>query len=141
MEDCKNKKLGAGILTVSIIQLVFSILAVLFFAFLLIALNSDTIVPNEVKEIYLQNGITITTLSISLIFIILSIVAIIFILCKKAIGIYIYFITIVVNYIYSLIMSGFSFLGLIGLILPLLMAIFIYRRRYVFNIGVKCAND
>ena len=56
---------------------------------------------------------------------------------KKKIGVYTFFTVIIINVIYSLIMNGFNIAilisTLISLILPGLLAYFIYKKKEVFG--------
>ena len=72
---------------------------------------------------------------ISLILSILIALSVILILMKKSIGIYGYFIAEIISIIASIIFAGFSILNIVlSLIFPILMAIFISKRKVVFGL-------
>ncbi|MGL5244130.1 MAG: hypothetical protein ACRC7R_02965 [Sarcina sp.] len=136
MEDYNKKNLGAGILTVTIIQLVIYALCLAMNIYALLNVTNEFDSPDPgaaaLKIIFCASiAISIGT-----------IIGLVFILFKKSIGIYLYFLVVLLNFIFTIMIGGFVIKTLaLMLILPILTAIFIYRRRYVFNIGTKCAND
>ncbi|EOT2958266.1 hypothetical protein QTJ04_02380 [Clostridium perfringens] len=131
MENEKQNKLGAGIITISAIELVFSVLLILGLILFLI--------PSflELAGLSLdQMGISHITIFIRLVATLLNILGIILILRKKAIGLYIYLLITAANIIYSIIMNGFMISSLIGsLILPVLMTFFVYRKKELFGLS------
>ena len=134
MENEKQNKLGAGIIriiTISAIELVFSVLLILGLILFLI--------PSflELAGLSLdQMGISHITIFIRLVATLLNILGIILILRKKAIGLYIYLLLTAANIIYSIIMNGFMISTLIGtLILPILMTFFVYRKKELFGLS------
>ncbi|HFE9684931.1 hypothetical protein QTG95_03635 [Clostridium perfringens] len=131
MENEKQNKLGAGIITISAIELVFSALLILGLILFLI--------PSflELAGLSLdQMGISRITIFIRLVATVLNILGIILILRKKAIGLYIYLLITAANIIYSIIMNGFIISSLIGsLILPVLMTFFVYRKKELFGLS------
>lgn len=135
MENNKQNKLGAGIITISIIQLVFSGFGLIGSIIMLMpsfqeAMSTYAGMSPE------QMGISKTAIIIGLISVILIILSVILILIKKAIGVYLYFLITVANIIYSIVMNGVMISSLIGaLILPILMAIFVYKKRAIFGIA------
>lgn len=131
----ENKKLGGGILSVSIIYLVFLCIGLL--GSIITFTNLDS-----VNSIATQAGIaqiTPTDLIIGITLNLVSLAGIILILMKKKLGIYTFFTVVVINIIYQLVMSGFSgevlLSILISLILPSLLAFFIYKKRELFGLG------
>lgn len=139
MENTEKQKLGAGIITVSIISLLSYVISIFSSINYLVNPASIPKIP-EVEGLSIPT-ITTTTLTIGLIMSILSTLAIILILSKKALGIYLYYLMFIINLLYSLIMNGFKVYIMIGilisLIFPILMGIFIYKRRYIFGLGTK----
>ena len=136
----ENKKLGGGILTISIIYLVF-----LGFGLIGSIISLSTL--DEINSIMAQMGvtqITSTELIISLILSLILLVGIILILLKKQIGVYTFFTVEIINIIYSLIMNGLSLSvlisALISLILPGLLAYFIYKKKELFGFENKENN-
>ena len=129
----ENKKLGGGILTISILYLVFLSLGLMGNI-----ISFSTL--DQINAVSAQMGmpqLTSTELIISIILNLVLVIAIILILLKKKIGVYAFFTVIIINVIYSLIMNGLSVFvlisTLIGLILPGLLAYFIYKKKEVFG--------
>lgn len=129
----ENKKLGGGIITISVIYLV-----TLGFG-LLTSIGSFAML-DEINSTAAQFGLPETTtvdLIISIVLNSLLLAGVILILCKKKFGVYTFFTVIIVNIIHSLIMKGFNVATLIGtlvgLILPGLLAFFVYKKKYIFG--------
>lgn len=135
MEENKKQKVGAGILTISIIQIIVSVLGIASFIMYLSPSYIEFITQSGVftEEQILTLVPPKSILIISIIMLILIIVSLILILRKKAIGIYIYYIVEIISIIEGIVINGFSLAGLIGgLILPVLMGIFIYRKKELY---------
>lgn len=135
MEDYKRQTLGAGILTVSIIQLV-------VYGFSLIGTIPTLLMKDQLSTLVGEETVALLSgpqLIISIVLTILLTIAIILILLKKSLGVYAYFTCIIVNFIYGIIMSGFNPLSIAGLIFPALMAFFIYKKKHLY-FGDKDAN-
>ena len=133
----ENKKLGGGILTISILYLVF-----LGFGLINNIISFSTL--DQINALSSQMGmpqLTSAELIISIILSLILLIGVILILLKKKIGVYTFFTVIVINVIYSLIMNGLSILvlisTLISLILPGLLAYFIYKKKEVFGFESK----
>ncbi|WP_195468998.1 hypothetical protein [Clostridium sp. D43t1_170807_H7] len=133
----ENKKLGGGILTISILYLVF-----LGFGLIDNIISFSTL--DQINALSSQMGmpqLTSAELIISIILSLILLIGVILILLKKKIGVYTFFTVIVINVIYSLIMNGLSILvlisTLISLILPGLLAYFIYKKKEVFGFESK----
>lgn len=133
----ENKKLGGGILTISILYLVF-----LGFGLICNIISFSTL--DQINALSSQMGmpqLTSAELIISIILSLILLIGVILILLKKKIGVYTFFTVIVINVIYSLIMNGLSILvlisTLISLILPGLLAYFIYKKKEVFGFESK----
>ena len=129
----ENKKLGGGILAISILYLVFLSLGLMGNI-----ISFSTL--DQINAVSAQMGmpqLTSTELIISIILNLVLVIAIILILLKKKIGVYTFFTVIIINVIYSLIMNGFNIAilisTLISLILPGLLAYFIYKKKEVFG--------
>ena len=88
--------------------------------------------------------LTSTELIVSIILTVILLVGIILILLKKQIGVYTFFTVEIINIIYSLIMNGLSISilvsTLVGLILPGLLAYFIYKKKELFGFESKENN-
>ncbi|MBS4957318.1 MAG: hypothetical protein KHZ99_09760 [Clostridium sp.] len=136
----ENKKLGGGILTISIIYLVLLGLGLIGSIISLVTLD-------EINSLMSQMGgveLTSTELIVSIILTLILLVGIILILLKKQIGVYTFFTVEIINIIYSLIMNGLSISilisTLVGLILPGLLAYFIYKKKELFGFESKEDN-
>ena len=136
----ENKKLGGGILTISIIYLVF-----LGFGLIGSIISLSTL--DQINSVMAQMGgiqLTPTELIISIILSFILLFGIILILLKKQIGVYTFFTVEIINIIYSLIMDGLSLSvlisTLISLILPVLLAYFIYKKKELFGFESKENN-
>ena len=132
----KNKKLGAGILILSIIQLCYNCLSLIRYIYNLIGMN------NPLKTIGLVEPTYVIIIRIVLIGIVS--LGIILILMKKKFGIYIYLTaevtTSVLIQIYSILeVENYEIhpFVLIYLIVPLLMGIFIWMKKEAFAIKSK----
>lgn len=135
MENNQERKLGAGIITMSVIHLAIYILAMVGLA---MSFFMRDIIKERIQSAGLDPSvINPTQIAISLILSIIVIIAVILILCKKAIGVYTYFIWAALIIINSIITAGFSISILSSLILPGLMGFFIYKRRYIFGFETK----
>ena len=135
MENQKQNKLGAGIITISVIQIIFSVFALFGSIMLLIPSFQEKLATITGAPID-QLGINNTSIIIGLVSIILDLLGIILILRKKAIGLYIQLLVTAANIIYSIIMNGFMISSLIGsLILPVLMTFFVYRKKELFGLS------
>lgn len=140
MEDYKRYTLGAGILTVSILQL-------FGYGFLLLGLAINLFMKDQIADfLSTQPGgdqalasLTTSQIAVPLVIYLLIFLAIIIILLKKSLGVYIYFTCIVVNFIYTIIMGGFRPLSIVSLILPALLAFFIYKKKHLY-FGDKDGN-
>jgi hypothetical protein len=131
MEEEQEQKVGAGIWTIAIIEFIFEAIAIFGAIF---AITNKAKVDSVAK----QANLPITPSSsyiIALIFSILIIVSLILILCKNTIGVFGYFLLYIADIIYGIVQSGFKPLMLVGLILPVLMAIFVYQKRSIFKIS------
>lgn len=135
MENNQKPKLGGGIMTISIIELIFRSLAI--FGFVILMLTKDTVQAQLQTAGIDASTLTTSQLIISLALSILVVVGIILILCRKSLGVYTYFTCIVISIIYSIVMSGFSLSVLLNLIIPGLMAVFIMQKQEVFGFGAK----
>ena len=132
--EINNQKLGGGIMTICILTLIGFVITL--FSSITMLTGRDKIVESY-KTLGLDTSIITSTgqTVISLILSILIALSVILILMKKSIGIYGYFIVEIISIIASIIFSGFSILNIIlSLIFPILMAIFISKRKVVFGL-------
>jgi hypothetical protein len=138
MNEKENKGLGGGIIAISLIQLILSAIGTI--GAVMILANYNT-----VNKMMSANGVATkppsqTSYIISIAFGIVLMVSIIMILMKMAVGVYGYFLVAVVNIVYSIVISGFSILILLNLVLPVIMGILIFKKKDVFGIGSKLEN-
>ena len=129
MKDIHKPKLGTGILTLAIIQLIFSSIGLIGLVMTLLMIYA----PKE----YGVTTIPTFTVIVTLLSTLITTLGIILILMKKKLGIYIYFITEVANVVYSVIINGFKPVILVSLIIPVLMGIFILTRKEIFASKTK----
>lgn len=131
MEQDKNSKLGAGIITMSVISLVCGVLGIISMIFMSYVGNKF---GSELGPEFEQMATDPIIMIIPIIFSILSMVAIILILMKKSFGIYLYITVIVVGFVFNAIMTPEQLVvSLIGLLYPALMLFFIYKKRHLFG--------
>ena len=133
METIQKPKVGAGIKTMSILQLVFSGFGII--SFIISILTKDK--TNALLKGTGTPEITTSVLIIGLVFSIILGISVILILMKKELGIYIYFLAEVANIVYSIVSTGLKPIILISFILPALMGFFIWKKKYVFSVELK----
>ena len=130
MKESNESKLGPGILSVSIIQLVIYIFALAGMILTFLFYGS----ANQQAAFTDPDGsITTGRLMISLVLLVLLILGVVLILLKKAVGVYIYFICVLINIVFLFINNSDTINILFNLILPLLMAYFIFRKKELFG--------
>jgi hypothetical protein len=134
MEEKQLRKLGVGINIIAWLYVVggvigiFSTIGSIFF-------------KDGINEIMVQAGqpqITdsmISMLYISAIIGIIQLVATIMILRKSKIGVFVFFGTTILSTVYSFITQPVGISSFIGLILPVLLGLFIYKKKEVFGFG------
>jgi len=132
MKNNRQHKVGAIILTLSIIQLVFS-------GFAIIGYLATFFMKDQIEAAGVP-AISTTTLIISMVITLLVTLGIILILWRKQLGIYVYFIAQVSILVNSLVNNGFKSSMLISLIIPVLIGIFIWQKKEVFDIGTKAED-
>ena len=136
MENENRVKLGAGIITISIIEIVFGVIGILSSIVYLFMADSTL---DTISSIYAQQGLDFNELMpsnfqmiVSIILSLLLLICIILILAKKTIGVYGYFILEAILIVFSIICNGFSFTIIFSLIIPALYAFFIYKKKEIF---------
>lgn len=133
MEKNQQQKVGAGILTLSIIQLIFSGFAMLgYITYFVMKDNIEAVPGVPVIPTYAY--------IISIVVTIVAVIGIILILLKKELGIYIYYIAEVASIVSSIVINGFKPLMLLSLIIPVLMGFFIWKKKEVFGTGVEAGE-
>lgn len=144
MNMSNEKKLGAGIITMSVIFLVGAVFTVLGTAINLVAGDSLNQVLIDSGQIDASMLPTTTDYIISLIISIFTIIFIILILCKKKIGVLAYFILTILSHIYTLIITGISGISmisqLIGFLIIALYGFFIYKKRDIYGFTKELIN-
>lgn len=135
MDNIQDRKLGAGIITICIINLI--VQGFLMVGYLTVLFMND-LLKEKAPSLGLDPSIYNRTATIiPMILSILVIVSVILIFCKKALGVYGYFISVVLITINSIITAGFSKSIFTSLIFPALMAYFIYKKKSVFGFASK----
>jgi hypothetical protein len=127
--DIEKKRVGAGIITMSVLYLIgqtFVILGSLF----------DILFEDQANKILAETGIggqvNVVQVAITLLISLTITIAIILILCKKPIGAFLFIVIEVLSFIYSAIICGVSLLTPLNLIFPGLMIFFIYRKKDIY---------
>lgn len=127
----ENKKLGTGIIILTIFILLSAILGIItnfglmFFGNLIVESYDGEVIESTTNNAYLI---------IDIILRVIFLVSTILIFMKKSLGIYSYFIVAIISIITSIIFNGFSTSIIASLIVPILMAIFIFKKREAFNL-------
>lgn len=135
MDNIQDRKLGAGIITICIINLI--VQGFLMVGYLTVLFMND-LLKEKAPSLGLDPSIYNRTATIiPMILSILVIVSVILIFCKKALGVYGYFISVVLITINSIITAGFSKSIFTSLIFPALMAYFICKKKSVFGFASK----
>ena len=127
----ENKKLGIGIIIITILMLLGSILGIV--SDLGAMFLGDLVVETYDGEV-IQSTVSNSQLIIDIILRIIFLISAILIFMKKSLGIYCYFIVVIISIIASIIFNGFSIAIISSLIFPILMAIFVARKREVFGL-------
>lgn len=128
-----EKKLGGGIITCTIIYIVFTFFGIIGSIFMLFARDFFEESLKQTGQTDALAALTPLNITISVIIAALLIVSLALLLLKKKIGVYSTFALIAVNFIFNIIVSGFAVSLLIGLILPALLGYFVYKKRWVFG--------
>ncbi|ERI91507.1 hypothetical protein HMPREF1982_03151 [Clostridiales bacterium oral taxon 876 str. F0540] len=139
MDNNKSKKLGGGILTVSIIQLVIYAIGLIGLVPLVFARDK---VEAQLATMKINTPMPTQNQNItSLILSVVIIIGIILILLKKAVGVYAYFIAMALEIIFSIMDNGFKSSMIISFLFPILMGIFIYQKKEIFGFGSKNKSE
>ncbi|MBW9150263.1 hypothetical protein K2F40_14985 [Clostridium sp. CM028] len=135
MENVKKPKVGAGIKTISIIQLIVS--AIGLFSIKNFSKKDELNAAYKALDIGMPE-ITNLSLTIGLVFSVILAISVILILMKKELGIYIYFIATVAQIAYTIVAGGTKpWMILVSLIMPALMGFFIWKKREIFSTDTK----
>lgn len=125
MENIQKLKVGLGIKILSILILISNVFSLLGFV-------TTLVMKDQIKEMGIPE-IPMYSIIVGIIYIIAVTIAIILILKKKELGIYIYFIAVVANLTYSIVSNGFQPVMLISLVIPTIMSFFIWKNKEVFS--------
>lgn len=135
MEINKENKLGAGIITLSVLTIISVFIT--YFSNICLLIPS---VQNNLK----QKGIPIEKLAINNVIIAIGLISatillisIILILLKKALGIYLYYLLFLANLIYSIVLKGFNKFLIFSIIFPALFGYFLYKKKHLYGFESK----
>ena len=131
----ENKKIGAGIITLSVLHFITSALTILGCIILLgVSVNDD--LQKELTSLNVDLS-TLNTGNIvfqCIILRIILVVSLILILNKNKIGIYGYYLFVIASIISKIVFNGFNISSIImSLIFPILMGIFISKKKDLFG--------
>lgn len=129
MKDIHKPKLGGGILTLAIIQLIFNGIGLTGLVMTLLMIYAP--------KTYGVTTVPTFTVIVTLVSMLITTLGIILILMKKKLGIYIYFINEVANIVYSVVINGFKPVILVSLIIPVFMGILILTKKEIFATETK----
>lgn len=127
----EEKKLGGGIITCSVLNIIIYGFAAFGMGIFVVARPMIEKVLEEQGQVATLEGLSQGKVIITFAIMLLSLIATIIILFKKKIGVFAYFGLVVINIVYGL-ATGEKF-SIIGLIIPALLAFFIYKKRSVFG--------
>ncbi|VYT88241.1 hypothetical protein [Clostridium tertium] len=129
-----NQKVGAGIITMSVLYLLGQV-------FTIFGLIINLVAKDEISSILAESGVgvQVTTMQIVIALAISLIItlAVILILFKKPIGAYIFIGIEILSFIYSIISGGFTVFSLVALIFPGLMIFFLYKKKEIYFSNLK----
>lgn len=129
MENNQQKKVGTFIKTLSIIQLALSVLEIIGY-----------LSTYFMKDLFKTTGVPSISTATVIIYVVITLItalSIILILSKRKLGIYAYFIAQLSRIVYTIVNTGVNPSMLLSLIIPILLAIFIWQKKDVFDIGSK----
>lgn len=131
MEDLlldEKQKLPTSVKVVSIIQLALNALGLISTVITLATYES-------VKSLVASTGVKFPSFGVYAtlgVIILVELIGVILIMNKNKIGIFVYFAAVIIDYAVSISATQFSPISLIGLVLPILMAIFIFQNKKVY---------
>lgn len=132
-----KKKLGAGIITMSVIFLVLAVFTILGTAINLVAGDSINQILIDSGQVEASMLPTTTDYIISLVVSIFTVIFIILILCKNKIGVLGYFALNILSHVYNLIITQITvstiISQLVGILIIALYGFFIYKKRDVYG--------
>ena len=129
-----NQKLGAGIITMSVLYLIGQ-------AFTMLSVLINIVMKDEIARMLAEAGtiseITTAKLGVTLVISLILTVSIILILFKKYIGAYIFIGIEVLSLLFSIITGAFTVFSIIGLVFPGLMIFFLYKKKEIYFARIK----
>ncbi|MBS4804056.1 MAG: hypothetical protein KIC47_03225 [Clostridium sp.] len=129
-----NQKLGAGIITMSVLYLIGQ-------AFTMLSVLINIVMKDEIARMLAEAGtiseITTAQLGVTLVISLILTVSIILILFKKYIGAYIFIGIEVLSLLFSIITGAFTLFSIIGLVFPGLMIFFLYKKKEIYFARIK----
>lgn len=132
MEEIQEKKkLGAGIITMSILY------GIVYF-FMIVGSIINLVFKDQTNKLLAETGtgvqVTTAQILITLITAIIIFISVILIVLRKSVGVIIFFATQILSIIYGAIVSGVNIYTPLNLLFPGLMAFFIYKKRDIYFI-------
>lgn len=127
MEYENELKVGGGIKTICILHFIFGGIAIII---LLLSL----VMPADIKA---EAGVKSSAIIISLLSTAVLIASCIMVLLKQKIGVFLYFIMVIISFIINIVSSAPLYSLAISLVLPVLMAIFISKKKELYGFGTK----
>ena len=132
-ENENENKIGAGILIICILHFIGAVLQ-----FLVSYLGPALITPEIASQYRNFNRIYNSFYYSNCNYIYSYDIACIMLLLKQKIGVFLYFFTVLANILITIALNGFSIISLIlALILPVLMGIFISKKKELYGFGTK----
>ena len=131
----EDEKIGGGIITLSVLHFIASALVILG-AVILIGVSGDSEFQKQLASLNVDSSAlsTGTIIFEDIILRILLIVSLILILKKNKIGVYGYYLFVIASILSTIIFNGFDILSIIiSLIFPILMGIFISKKKSLFG--------
>lgn len=129
-----NQRLGAGIITMSVLYLIGQ-------AFTMLSVLINIVMKDEIARMLAEAGtiseITTAQLGVTLVISLILTVSIILILFKKYIGAYIFIGIEVLSLLFSIITGAFTLFSIIGLVFPGLMIFFLYKKKEIYFARIK----
>lgn len=137
MENEKIDSIGLGIKIVSIIYIIMNILGIVILVLGLVMESSTIdIIRNDVLLTSVEyEKILYTGIALALI----HIICIIMILRRMKIGVIVFYAIEILSILYNLIVQGEKF-SIVPLIFPLVLGMFIYRKRDLYEFSIKNKN-
>ena len=133
----ETKKVGAGIITMSILYLLGQAITIL--GCLVNIFFKDEISKN-LQLMGISSEVNTVQILISLVISLIITIAVILILFKKPIGAYLFIGIEILSFIYGSISSGVNIFSFILLIFPALMILFIYKKKDIYFVSEELEN-